>query len=360
MELEQKLGLARGFVSAINEGIEKDIYENTLLTKQLVEGMMEPIITTEVFHPGDPTPVVKYERRILSPEQARAVGQNLGPCRRSNALNWMAKLARTNLTSDDNLVVLRECLLPKDFIAFPADLATTINPYFNLMFKAIYNVFYPNDDIRGTYYTDKQLEGERPELYFIRKELLQRLAGLATGTNGETVHDTPEFRRCLFKGLIPSIKASLSGLDIDRVSLDIMKNRVREVFEWQVQAGLIKITMPHKKISEVKDVRTQGMGRRRPPPVPRKDQRNNIYKQNNDKESLPFQPTKMFKGKREDLVTTRQILANRLARYLPWPKVREMEMDEIFIELARMETNVSPMISQGQNPPISAIDTSQY
>nr|XP_025042929.1 uncharacterized protein LOC112546572 [Pelodiscus sinensis] len=163
VELEQKLGLARGFVSAINEGIEKDIYENTLLTKQLVEGMMEPIITTEVFHPGDPTPVVKYERRILSPEQARAVGQNLGPCRRSNALNWMAKLARTNLTSDDILVVLRECLLPKDFIAFPADLATTINPYFNLMFKAIYNVFYPNDDIRGTYYTDKQLE----ELYFI-------------------------------------------------------------------------------------------------------------------------------------------------------------------------------------------------
>lgn len=71
-----------------------------------MEGMMEPIITTEVFHPNNSNPVVKYERSVLSPEQARAVGQNLGPCRKMNAIDWMAKLARTNLTSDDMLVVL--------------------------------------------------------------------------------------------------------------------------------------------------------------------------------------------------------------------------------------------------------------
>nr|XP_025036561.1 uncharacterized protein LOC112544497 [Pelodiscus sinensis] len=268
------------------------------------------------------------------PCTAWCAGHNLGPCRKNNALNWMAKLARTNLTSDDMLVVLRECLLPEDFIAFPADLANSINPDFNAMYKALYNDFYPNDDIRGHYYSDKQREGERLELYFIRKELLQCLAGLGAGIDGNVVHDTPEFRKSLFQELLPSIKAALSGLSYESTPLDVMKDRIREVFDWQLQAGLIKVSVPPRKISEVKDIKPPIPARRRiPPPPPRASTsgrfvpRQSVHQQPSQ---IPFQPTKIFRGKREELAATRQVLANRLACYLPWEKVKMMDIDQIF------------------------------
>lgn len=52
---------------------------------------------------------------------------------------------------------------------------------------------------------------------------------------------------------------------------------------------------------------------------------------------IPFQPTKLFRGKREELAATRQVLANRLSRYLPWPKIQGMDIDQIFSELTRIE-----------------------
>ncbi|TFJ95951.1 molecular chaperone DnaJ [Platysternon megacephalum] len=118
---------------------------------------LAPIVTTVTRYDGQGPPVIKHESKALTPEQTRAMGKQMGPCNKYTVLNWLAKISITpNLTQEDMVSLLRECMPIDDFSLLPYDAITEVQDNPANLYLSVLKVYCPYENVIGKAFSERQ------------------------------------------------------------------------------------------------------------------------------------------------------------------------------------------------------------
>lgn len=109
------------------------------------------------------------------------MGKTWGPLKRKTLIDWLAKAGNlTSVSKKDLATLIRECMSAEEFSSLQGELHVG-NVVEKLdLFKGLYQFYFPNMNLIGKFYANKQHNGEIPKCYEQRKKIVALMEGATT------------------------------------------------------------------------------------------------------------------------------------------------------------------------------------